>query len=467
MPISTFSGLEVGKRMLNALKLVQETTGHNISNASNPAYSRQRIHVEAARPFTFSLSQGIPGMIGQGMDATSVERARDAYLDVRRMAVAGNKGQYGSLETSLSELEQVFGEPGDNGIRNGLDSLSAALSSVASQPEDPSLRAAALRQAESLASQFRSASQRVSEIQRDTDTQIKDKIGLINGQAAQVASLNYQIARQLGAGNNPSDLLDQRQEVLDQLASSTGAKVEYASNGMANVNMGGHWLVAMDVADKIQSAPDALRPGLSAFTFASDGRSTTPTSGELGGMLTLRDQEAPQALARLDALANTLRADLNTLQASGYGYNSATAGGPAFFTGTSAADLAVDPALLAAPMSLAAAVNPNSPGDGGNALAMNKAFSTARGALGGSTYVGALADLISERGTATAQAKSQASFEGSLAKQLDQLQQSVSGVNIDEETTNLMEAQHAYEAGARYMATLDSMLDVLINDIKR
>lgn len=465
MSYSTFSGFEMGKRMLNAFKLVQETAGHNVANASTKGYSRQSVTLQASPAYTTGGQHSVPTMVGTGVDATAITRTRDVYLDSRRMDASSNYNQANTVAAQMAEVESALGEPSDDGISGALGELASALTKAAANPEDISARTSAVQTAKSLATKMNSAYNNVLKQGMDADSALRGQVEEINADAQSVATLNNQIAKQIALGNSPNDLMDQRQVLLDGLAAATGATVTYSTNGMANVDVGGHWLVAMDQYDQIQSSADPARAGFTVQTFQSDGRTYTPRGGTAAGYAEVRDSQVPDALASMDSLANALRDDLNALQASGYPMGSTSASAATFFTGTGARDLAVDPALLADPSQLAAAKNPGAVGDGTNATAMADLFSTANGTLGG-TYTEALASLVSKLGTATSLAKSEASSYKGVSTQLDSMQTSLAGVNTDEETISMVEAQNAYEAGAKYISILDQMLDTLINGIK-
>ena len=462
MAMSEFSGFNIGRQMFNTFQVAMNVTGHNIANASNPAYTRQRAVIQASLPMS-SLA-GV-GNIGGGSQVVMIQRLRSTYVDAQRTNTQGNLGASTVLSQGLTQLQSLWNEGSGQGISTSVDALSSDLSTLSTQPDSLSLRQGVLDDAGALAQQIQQKYADLSNLQRQSDQQVGSAVDEINNLSSQVAQLNTEIAGQLAIGQQPNDLLDQRQAAVEKLGDLSGAQSALMDNGMINLNIGGHWLVSQDRAASISSSPDAARPGLTVFSWADNGQVFTPVAGEAQAGLELRDQDIPDAMAKLDSLAVNLMADYNGLQAGGYALNAAAPGGTQFFTGTGAQDIAVDPALAANPAALAAAGSPSAPGDGNQAAAMAALNGNPSPGLGQS-YTDALATWASEAGSSAQLADQQHSTQQSLMTQLDSLTASISGVNINEEAINLSEYQQAYQAGAHYIAALDTMIQSLLSEIK-
>ena len=464
MATSTFAGLEIGRRMLNTFRQVQEITGHNIANASNPDYSRQRADLKATRPYNPGYHE--PGLLGTGVEIKKIERLRDVFLDLRRLDIKSSLSNAESISLSVSEMERIIGGADDNVIQKEIDRMLSSLSAVAARPEDLSLRQTALAEAEGMARVIRDIYGRFQKIAFDSDATMVNQVNEVNSLSKNIAAVNVRIANTLAEGHEPNDLLDSRQAMLEKLAGFTGANVSYQANGMVTVSLQGHWLVAQDNYAEIEAVPHPTQPGMSQFQFVSDGTVVTPAAGSMAAQLQIRDVEVPKVLQSLDTLALTMRDDFNALQNSGYGLNQAAPTGIDFFAATSASDLTVNAALLANPRLLAAAANASAAGDGSNMLAMVDLGGTPRPALNDANYIEHLGILVADLGTVNAMAMSREETERIVSNQVQTLTETVSGVNVDEEVTYLMQAQHAYEAGAQYVSTLDRMLDVLVNGLR-
>ena len=187
---------------------------------------------------------------------------------------------------------------------------------------------------------------------------------------------------------------------------------------------------------------------------------TSLTSGKLSGLIGLRDTTIPGYQASLDAIAGTLITETNNAHLNGFDL-AGNAGG-VFFNGTDAASIAVNPALLLTPALIAASGN-GQPGNAGNALTMADMQAAAQAGLGGATINTAYSQLVTQLGSDVRDATQTTDNATILARSLDDKRQSVSGVSLDEEMTNLVKFQRGYQASSRALSAMDEMIDQLIN----
>jgi len=461
MDLSSFAGYSIANQLFNTVQVQMDVAGNNISNASNPAYSQQAAVVQPAPPL--ADVSGV-GEVGGGSEVASIQRQRDTYVDAQRVATQGQLGESSTLAQGLNQLQGVLNESNGQGISNTLNQLTSAFASLAAQPSDPSLRAGVVDAASTAAGAINQEYSSLASLRQQADQQASQAVGQMNSTAQSVAALNVQIANAQAAGQQPNDLMDQRQADLETLGTLAGADSTTMANGMVSVNVNGHWLVDQGTSASVSTAQDPLNPAVSSFTWADNGQAFSPAGGEAQGALTLRDQDVAGAMGNLNTLAASLVADYNGLQSTGYALGAATPGGSAFFTGTGASTIAVDPALAANPSALAAAQNPSAPGDGTNATAFAALADKASAGLG-TTYTGALSTWTSEVGASAALATQQQTTQQSSMTQLNNLTSSVSGVDLNEQAISLSEYQQAYEAGAHYVGTLDQMMQSLISEI--
>jgi len=268
-----------------------------------------------------------------------------------------------------------------------------------------------------------------------------DTLNEVNNLGTQIAQLNLTISKITATGNSPNDLLDQRDLLVDQLSALGNVAVTNGANGSVDISFGGASLVTA---------------GTSATLAESD--LTGLSSGKLQGLITLRDTTIPGYQAGLTTIASTLITKTNAQSAAGFDLNG-NAGG-AFFTGTDATDIAVNPAVVSNP-SLIAASATGAVGDAGNALAMADMQTTPT--IGASTIDAAYTQLVTQVGADVQQSTNSVDTTTALVNALQNQRQSVSGVNLDEEMTNLITFQRGYQASARALSAMDDMLDQLIN----
>jgi flagellar hook-associated protein 1 FlgK len=460
MSISTFTGLETALRGLLAQQQALNVTGHNISNASTTGYTRQSTQLQASNAL-----QVAPGMLlGTGVDVVGYQRIRDQFLDVQLRAQTMLQGAADATSDGLGQVEGVINEPSDTGLNSLLGQYWAAWQNVANSPEDVATRQSLVEAATSLATGFNSISTQLQTIQSQTSTNVGLTVDEINADASDLASLNKAIYDAQSTGNTPNDLLDQRDLVLDKLSQLGNIGVTDLGDGTVKVTFDGVTLVNGKVSQTLSESGGTISNDLVPPETATPGA----TTGKLGALIALRDTTIPGYQAQLDTIAQTLITQTNALQAGGTDVNGVTqtggfdlngVAGVNFFSGTDASTIAVD--VTAA--QIAAAAVTGKPGDNTNALRIAAmANDTTLAPLGGTTIGGAYAQLVTTIGSDSQSATRASSNASVLVDALTSRRDSVSGVSLDEEMTNLIRFQQGYQAAARALTAMDDALSLLI-----
>jgi len=453
--------LNTGVTGLMAAQTAMDTAAHNIANASTDGFSRQRVDFQAIPP-PISAYSGMPGQnIGLGVDATNINRIRDLLLDGQYRQTNALDQQYTAQSSALQQLQALLNEPGDTGLQAQLANFFNAFRDLSGQPESLAARSAAIQQGQTLATAFNRVHNLLVQQQQDLDTGVVSLVAQVNSDAQQIAALNAQIKIAMVSGAQPNDLMDQRDLLLDKLAGLAGTVSTIQPDGSVTVTLGGQTLVAGNTANALTTVPDPSNNNLSKIIWQATSAPATVPSGQIAGTLAARDGNVAQMIGNIDALASNLISAVNAAHAAGYGLDNST--GLPFFTGTDAATIAVNPTLVGSPQSLATSDQPNQPGNGNAATNIANVQSALIMSGGTATLDDFYRTTIATLGVATQQAQTLQKNQDALVKQIDNQRQSVAGVSIDEEMTNLQKAQHAYEAAARVVEISDSMLDTLIN----
>jgi flagellar hook-associated protein 1 len=437
MPISSFYGLQTSLRGLLAQQRSLDVTGHNVANASTKGYSRQEAVLAASDALAIpagAVQSGAGAHLGTGVDVQAYKRVRDGFLDLQYRAQATRLGEEAGVAQGLANAELALAEPSDNGINTQLADFWDAWSDVANAPDDAAARQALVEQAGSLAEAFRIVDEQLA-IAGGQAAEEYATLTAPGGKVAQIADeiarLNDTIKRFVTAGDPPNDLMDRRDVLLDELSSLGQVSVEDLGTGSLRVTFGGAGDPPL-VDDTTVSFPPAL----------------SAPSGRVGA---LRDLSAvPGGLidsyrTELGTIAQAMADTVNAVHGSG--------GGPAFFSYTPGA----------AAGSLAVAVTPagvrtsTTAEKGANELALQVT------ALRGGAIDQAYGAFVARVGSEVAQANRQEANAQALTDSVEDRRQSVAGVSLDEEMTNLIRFQRAYQASSRAMSTMDEMLDVLIN----
>ncbi len=280
----------------------------------------------------------------------------------------------------------------------------------------------------------------------------------INSMAQQIAALNEEIAGVIAVKQQPNDLLDQRDRLLDQLASVTGATSSVQDNGEVIVSIGGHALVVGGNTFELETTTD---PTTHMATISwEDGRAFNVSSGELAGLIQVRDTEIPNMMTSLDNFASTLITEVNAVHQSGYGLNNDHL--LDFFSGTDALSIGVSSDVSDID-SIATAAAIDTPGDG--SIASQIAALQHELLIGGTsqTLNQYYSDFTATLGFDITNAGNSLESRQLVLDSLTQQRESLTGVNLDEEAANLVKAQRAYQATARLVNVMDEMLDRVIN----
>jgi flagellar hook-associated protein 1 FlgK len=444
--VSSFHGLQTSLRGLLAQQRLLDTTSHNIANANTAGYSRQTAVLQASQGLQVTTGSGQLASLGTGVSVTTYTRVRDSFTDVQYRAQNSQLGDAKAQAQALDEAQDAISEPSDTGINAQLSAFWSAWSDLANSPTDSSARQSVVSQGSALGDAFAGARAQIASVQQNTYAQYQDLTRAASGSdpggavaqaATQLAKLNDQIRRTSSGGDQPNDLLDQRDQILDTLSGYGQISTTANADGTVSVSF-------------VDTASPGTTYGIvngATATWAGAPASWSP-GGELGGLLAAGDPSSGTLKGYLDTL-DTIAGNLKTQVNAAYG-------GTFFETGSggAAATLKVTSTIADDPTTLKAGTG----GVGSNDLA------TAVGRLKGATAIdGAYQAFVGKLGAQVKQADGDSSLAQTLTNSLQDRRESVSGVSTDEEMTNLISFQRGYQASARAMTTMDELLDVLIN----
>ena len=459
--MSTFSLLNTATTSLWAQRRALDVTGQNISNVNTDGYSRQRVDMKAiggsAVPAFYSTGSGIGG----GVNADEVTRIRDAFLEGRGHTEHANSAQL-TAETDAYELvEQAFREPGTTGLQNLMADMWRGWQDVANKPEDPAARGQVLKRLETLVGGLHFSSAQLDGQWEQTRENLGVLVEDVNAAAETIARLNTAILRASQTGLPANDLTDQRDLLVMKLADQVGVSVRPRDGGVLDVVVGGVTVVSGGTASKlaVQGAIDpAGTAGDPPRVVTATGGLAVAVGGTAGGQLHALNSILPTYRNELDGIASSLATALNTAHAEGYDLDGlqggpliGSSGGPV--TASSITVVLTDTKKIAA-----SSIGPGVPNlDNGNADKL------AQLGNGVGSPDAAYRKMIVELGVQSAVSQRNLGIQSVITGQVDAARESVAGVNLDEEMTNMLSFQHAYSAASRLVSAIDEMLDVLIN----
>ncbi|MCD6184069.1 MAG: flagellar hook-associated protein FlgK, partial [Thermovirga sp.] len=261
---NTFSGLEIGRRALNYFRQAIETSGHNISNTDVEGYSRQRVEASPTNPYT---APGInspfgPGQIGTGVGIDAIVRIRDAFLDAQFRQESTKEGFWEAASTSLEYIEMFFSEPSENSISGALTNLNTALNELQKNPDSAATRESFIRELDNFCATVSHTYKNLDEYRESLNEEIELKVQEANDLLDKIAALNGQIKTIKALGDNPNDLMDQRDKYIDDLSKLVDINVSQADDlGSINISLAGRILVQNDLARHLVLVPQEGNKG--------------------------------------------------------------------------------------------------------------------------------------------------------------------------------------------------------------
>ncbi len=463
---------EIARTALRAQQIALNVTGDNIANVNTPGYSRK----------TPNLKTGLTvAGFGTGVKVESLTRARDLLLDGQFRFEGHSLGNLEVLERAMRSIEAIFtelagggaSEPGAVFNQASGAALSGAFSrffnsfqDLANNPESQTARAVVREEASFLVDQFQRMHDQLSVLRFDMEAEVKQTLLETNRIIRQLATLNTKI---ITNKKDPTDvagsLEDERDRLLDDLSKLLKINIREQVDGTVAVSAApGILLVDAAVFNELTTRPVSRNNAIvSDVALAIDGKAVDPVSGKLGGLLQARDEKIISAQENLDIVAETLVGRVNLIHSAGFGLDGSS--GTNFFIATqdSAREIAISQEVLGDLNKIAASSTAVGNGDGANALTLSGLASEK--VLGGGTRTieEFYADLVGQIGADAKEVFTNAETQRLVVEQVEIRRENVRGVSLNEEATNLILFQRAFQAAARIVTIVDEMMQSLLN----
>lgn len=329
---STFSGIELGKRSIMAHTDAISTAGHNISNANTEGYSRQRVQLKEFDPL-YRPDLERPeraGMIGQGIDVQSITRIRDEMLDQRITAQQNQESYWDTRSKYYTMIEQIYNEPDEVSIRSNMDKFWESWQELSINPESQAARQAVVTRGESLSDSIKSKWENLMGVGSLINSDIDSTVKQINSYANQIAAVNSEIVRSRGVGDNPNDLLDRRDLLVDKLSKLANITTDRRDPDEFMVHLDGKVLVQGGVARNFDLVSLTDNNGYEKLVWADTREDASVSGGTLGALIELRDVDVRNEIQSLNTMTMNFSDLVNDVHRNAYGANNVT--GLDFFT---------------------------------------------------------------------------------------------------------------------------------------
>ncbi len=443
--------LAVGATGLRAYQTSLTTVSENIANASTPGYARRSTDLHEVSTVGGGLTQ-IGAASGSGVRVGGVIRSSDAF---RNAAVRNAAADLAKTETSVAWLDRIEGVLTQNQLGNQLTGFFNAAKGIAADPTASAPRAVFIEASAGLAAAFGASARSLDQVDSDLDIAAQSSVTLANGLATGLAKINDGLGRATPGTSQQANLLDQRDQLLDQLSAIGDLGVTLDNAGRATVTLGaagGPVLVQSVEAGTISFSRNASGAVSIAVTRGGQTLAATPSGGALAGIAE-GAQRIADARTELDRIATDFVTSVNTVQIQGRDLDG-NPGQPLFTVGTSPSDISVG---ITSPREIAAAAVGGGPRDNSNIIGL-EAIRTS-GAFETDT-----SNLVAGNAAALSARKTVADAQGAIRDSAVVARDAVSGVNLDNEAIDLLRFQQAYAASSRVIQvardTLQTLLDI-------
>ncbi len=473
--------LDIGNSSLTAQRLALEVTGENVTNVNTPGYSRQTTNL------TPGVSTVINGLTqGSGVKVDAIQRNYDSFLQGQLLSANAANGQATTSNSSMQMVQPLFNDLTTPGLGSSLQDFFSSWQDLSVNPQGVPERQAVLSKAQGLVDDFHRIDSNLSDIKSNTNQSLVGWSQDVNDSLTQIASLNGRIKQVAALGGQANEMLDQRDLLARDLSQKLGMISKDQPDGTLTLSLAtGQTLVSENQTGAFSLQADADGKYAVMLTSATGGPATDATSyiggpgnsqGSIGALLQMRDTVVPQYQNKLDELASTLAAQVNSVQSSGFGLPTSTdpsgATGKPFFgvPATTAGAASAITLMIASPSDIAASDADTAVGGTGNnknALNMAAIYDKAIPMTGGTMTLGDFyTSLVGQVGVDVQSADRSETQSTATLNQLNTLRESGAGVSLDEELVNLTKYQMAYQGAAKLITTGTQMMDTVLGMVQ-
>jgi flagellar hook-associated protein 1 FlgK len=323
---STFMGIEIGKRGVHAHQQALYITGHNLDNAAAEGYSRQRVELVPFEPIYLPglNREETPGQIGQGVVVERIERLRDQLLDKRIVSQASGEGYWSTRDPYIRMMDNLYLEPGQNSVRSKMNAFWDAWQELSIYPADTAPRTAVIERGQTLIDGIHNRYHGLKGLQVQVDEDIQLTVGRVNELSRQISALNGDIQRIKAQGDNPNDLMDRRDLLVDKLSSIIDITVDNRDPDEFMVHTSGLILVQGQIGRQFDLRKGIDTAGYVHIYWQDTQQEMRFEKGSLGALLELRDITIEQEIQTLDNMTMNFADLVNEIHRDAYGINGST-----------------------------------------------------------------------------------------------------------------------------------------------
>jgi flagellar hook-associated protein 1 FlgK len=315
-----FSGLHLGLRALETQRKSLDVTGHNIANANNEDYNKQRAIHKASYPYTAPglSNHGGAGQFGTGVEIERVERVKDQFINSQIFNETQTAGYWNEKQKGLEKIEYIFNEPSDSGIDTAMDQFWNSLQDLSNNPSDDAARNMVRENARNLVDSFQSVESQLVDYKESIDQNLNNAAASINEITTKIADLNKQIVSVKGSGQSPNDLLDERDALYKDLNSMLDVQSREDDQGNLIISADGKQIVNGSDAYELEIIEDPDNADKKILGHKKTGSPINVKNGKIKAWMEVRDTIITDKLDKLNKLAEDMVTDFNEQHRAGY-----------------------------------------------------------------------------------------------------------------------------------------------------
>ncbi|MCU7497131.1 MAG: flagellar hook-associated protein FlgK [Ignavibacteria bacterium] len=437
---------DIASRSLGVYQRALDITSHNVANANNADYARQRVIFGSER-----AEATVGGEFGAGVKIDDIARIKDSLTDLQIRNYNQAYSNSSKRSEVLGQVETLFSEPSDLGLSSLISSFYNSWDELASSPNSTPLRNGVIQAADKLSNKVKDVYEGLNLLKTDLNSQVSEKVEELNSTIQDIQDLNRQIKESKVINQPVNDLLDRRDKKIDDLSKLTNINVHTDDQGSVSISIGG--VFAVDEYSSTKFKVNSTNGKLSLTT--QDGSVTTSLNGgELYASMDLYNNQISSYQDSVNSIAQNIMDSVNAVHRQGYGLNNYHGD---FFTGYSNGVLS----FTHDTNDIAASDAINNAGNSNNAIAIAKLADSKL--IDGKSIGEYYNSFISGIGTQKKLNEQSSDANQLVLDQLNNQKASYSGVSIDEEMTNVIKFQKSYDASAKLIKVADEMLQTLLN----
>lgn len=464
--------MHTGKSAMTATRSAIATTGHNISNANTEGFSRQRVQQTATIPTQMVADRRV---VGKGTEISRIERLNDEYLE--KQIRHGNKdlSHFEEKDLVLRQSEDIFNEMNGDGLNRLISRFYNEFRKLANEPDNEAIRQSVRESTQAMVNDFKRLRNEVDQVRQHIDSRVDGYVGEVNSLTTEMVDLNKRIRALTIAGGSPNDLLDRRDLVLKKINSFFDIATKKNNEGDYDIDLktGGplvtgaqtQKLTAVRSPRDEEGKPDGA---LDVLCESTPGSKLTHrlTGGKLGALLEVRDRTLSSVLDRLDDMAFTVSNAVNAIHRQGFTRDGLQ--GVNFFKELGTKDRAAEFLSLSDEVNssvdhIATAAIADAPSDNRIALAISGLQSMKIMHDGKTSMDDFYNSIVSDIGVVNSKNRNALNQQKDIMTQLGKMRDQISGVSVDEETTNLLQFQHIFDASAKMISVADEMMQTILS----